>query len=118
MKIQISSEDYLKGIFVLENRQGNVRSVDLARYQRVSKASVSNAVSALKKKDLLTMDENFYLHLTKKGRDIAEKMYERYVFFKTQLIKIGVNEDIACEDACKLEHVISEQSFEKIKNNH
>lgn len=115
MKIQISGEDYLKGILVLERKNKVVRSVDLARYQNVSKASVSKAVSTLKEGGFLTMDENFYLQLTDKGREVAEAMYERHTFFRDQLIKLGVDPEVAAEDACKLEHAISKQSFQKLK---
>ena len=115
MKIQVSGEDYLKGILVLEKQNGAVRSVDLARYQNVSKASVSNAVAALKEGGFLTMDENFLLHLTEKGRQVAEAMYERHCFFRDHLIAIGVDPEIAAQDACKLEHAISKESFTKLR---
>lgn len=115
MRIHVSGEDYLKGILVLEQKNGNVRSVDLARYQNVSKASVSNAVTALKKGGFLIMDNNFLLKLTDKGRKIAEAMYQRHCFFRDHLIAIGVSPEVAAEDACKLEHAISDESFQKLK---
>lgn len=116
MKIQVSGEDYLKGILVLEKQNGQVRSVDLARYQQVSKASVSNAISVLKEGGFVITDEKMYLHLTEKGRKVAQEMYDRHCFFRDELIKIGVDPETAAEDACKLEHVISQQSFERIKS--
>ena len=115
MKIQVSGEDYLKGILVLEKKLGKVRSVDLARYQQVSKASVSNAISALKDGGFVTMDESLYLVLTEKGRKVAQAMYDRHCFFRDHLIAIGVDEKTAAEDACRLEHGISDLSFHKLK---
>lgn len=115
MQIHVSGEDYLKGILVLEKKNGEVRSVDLARYQKVSKASVSNAMAALKEGGFITMDENYILHLTDKGRQVANAMYERHCFFRDHLIKIGVSPEVAAEDACRLEHGISEESFQKLK---
>lgn len=115
MKIQTSKEDYLKALLVLERRGGDVRSVDIARYQNVSKPSVSHAVALLKEDGYITVDDDFFLHLTESGRQIAEKVYERHCFFTDQLIKAGVDEDVAAEDACLIEHVISDQSFEKLK---
>lgn len=115
MKIQVSGEDYLKGILVLEKQNGKVRSVDLARYQLVSKASVSNALAVLKNGGFVTMDEKYYLHLTDTGRKIAQDMYDKHCFFRDYLIEIGVDEKTAGEDACKLEHVVSDISFKKIK---
>ena len=116
MKIQVSGEDYLKGILVLEKKLGHVRSVDLARYQNVSKASVSNAIAALKDGGFVTMDENYYLVLTEKGREVAQSMYDRHCFFTDELIQIGVDEETAAADACKLEHAISDTSFKKLKD--
>lgn len=115
MKIQVSGEDYLKGILVLEKKNEKVRSVDLARYQKVSKASVSNAISVLKEGGFVTMDENLYLCLTEKGRSVAQEIYDRHCFFRDELIKIGVDEKTAAEDACKLEHAISNVSFKRLK---
>lgn len=115
MRIQVSGEDYLKGILVLEKKNGTVRSVDLARYQQVSKASVSNALAVLREKELVTMDEKLYIHLTEQGRNVAQSMYDRHCFFRDHLISIGVDEKTAAEDACKLEHAISDVSFQKLK---
>ena len=116
MKVQTSGEDYLKAMLVLEKRTGDaVRSVDLARYQNVSKPSVTHAVAVLKKEGLLTMDEQLHLHLTDQGREIAEKIYERHCFFTKELIAVGVDSDTAAEDACKIEHAISDVSFQRFK---
>ena len=116
MKVQTSGEDYLKAMLVLEKKLGNeIHSVDLARYQNVSKPSVSHAVAALKKQGLLTMDEKLRLHLTDCGREIAEKIYERHCFFTKELMAAGVDHDTAAQDACRIEHAISDLSFQRLK---
>ena len=115
MKVKTSAEDYLKAILVLENRYSEVRAVDIARYQNVSKPSVSHAVASLKEQGYITVDDNFYLHLTETGRKLAENMYERHRFFTRKLMDVGVDFDTAASDACLIEHVISEESYEKLK---
>ena len=116
MKIYTTSrEDYLKAIYVLEKRLTEVHSVDVARYMGVSKPSVSRAVSGMEKSGLLTVGSDFSLHFTDSGRKIAEKTYERHQFFTDCLIKVGVDPETATEDACKLEHAISDTSFEKLR---
>ncbi len=115
MKIQTSREYYLKALLVLEKRGGYIRSVDLARYQNVSKPSVSHAVALLKEEGYITVDDDFFLHLTETGREIAEKVYERHCFFTKHLMEAGVDKDVAAREACLMEHVISDQSFEKLK---
>ena len=116
MKIYMTArEDYLKAILVLHQRIGDVRSVDLARYLGFSKPSISQAVGILTSEGYLTVDGKHILNLTDKGRAIAEKIYERHCFFTKHLISIGVDPKTAEEDACKLEHAISEESFEKLK---
>ena len=117
MKIYMTArEDYLKAILVLHQRIGDVRSVDLARYLGFSKPSISQAVGILTSEGYLTVDGKHILNLTDKGRAIAEKIYERHCFFTKQLIAIGVDPVTAEEDACRLEHAISDESFEKLKN--
>ena len=120
MKIKTTSqEDYLKAIFVLEKQMGEeVHSVDVARYLGFSKPSVSQAVGNLSERGLIYVDKNHILHLTKEGRLLAEKTYERHCFFTNQLLSIGVDMETAQEDACKLEHAISDVSFQKLKEKY
>ena len=116
MKIKTTSrEDYLKAILTLKNKTGLVRSVDVAKYLGVSKPSVSRAVATLVDGGFLTMDNHFFLHFTPAGQEVAEKTYERHCFFTRQLVAVGVDLETAEEDACRLEHAISDQSFEKLK---
>ena len=115
MKLHASGEDYLEAIFVIYREKGMVRSVDVARYMEVSKPSVCVAVNTLKEGGFLIMDEDRFLHLTKAGKTVAEKIYERHRFFAEELIEAGVDPKQAEIDACKMEHVISDQSFQKLK---
>ena len=117
MKLYSSGEDYLEAVLVLKKKMGLVRSIDVARYLEVSKPSVSNAVSLLQEGGFLRVDKEHYLHLTKAGKQVAEKIYERHCFFTKRLIHVGVSPDVAEKDACKIEHVISEETFEKLKEN-
>lgn len=110
-----SGEDYLEAILVLRKKLGMVRSVDVARHMRVSKPSVCVAVNTLKDGGFLTMDEDHLLHLTDVGREVAEKIYERHCFFTEQLIAAGVDPRIAEADACRIEHIISDESFSRLK---
>ena len=113
-----SGEDYLEAILVLRKQKGMVRSVDVARHMGVSKPSVCVAVNTLKDGGFLTMDEDHFLHLTDVGREVAEKIYERHCFFTEQLIAAGVDPKTAEADACRIEHTISQDSFEKIRRAH
>ena len=110
-----SGEDYLEAILVLRKQKGMVRSVDVARHMGVSKPSVCVAVNTLKDGGFLTMDEDHFLHLTDVGREVAEKIYERHCFFTEQLIAAGVDPKTAEADACRIEHVISSESFARLK---
>lgn len=116
MKLYASGEDYLEAVLVLQRKQGMVRSVDLARHMGFSKPSISHAVGVLKNGGFLTVDDDGFLHLTVIGREIAEKIYERHLFFMEQLIAAGVDPRIAEADACRIEHVISNESFQKLKD--
>ena len=118
MKIHASGEDYLEAILILQKQMGEsaVRSVDLARHMGFSKPSISHAVGVLRDGGFLTVDKDGFLHLTEEGREIAEKIYERHQFFTEQLIAAGVNETTAEQDACRIEHAISDESFQKLKN--
>ena len=115
MKLHASGEDYLEAILVLHKKMGMVRSVDVARHLDVSKPSVSHAVATLKDGGLLTMDEDYFLHLTDIGREVAEQIYEKHRFFTERLIAAGVDPETAERDACRIEHVISDESFQKLK---
>ena len=117
MKIYTTSrEDYLKAILVLQQKSGTVRSVDVAQYLGFSKPSVCRAVAVLSDGGYLQMDHDFVLHLTDSGREIAEKTYERHCFFRDHLIELGVDPEIAAEDACRMEHAISDTSFQALKD--
>ncbi len=115
MTIHASGEDYLEAVLVLKQEKGMVRSVDLARHMGFSKPSISHAVGVLRDGGFLTMDADGFLHLTDIGREVAEKIYERHLFFTQQLIAAGVDRETAEQDACRIEHAISETSFEKLK---
>lgn len=113
MKIHASGEDYLEAILVLQKKMGMVRSIDLARHMGFSKPSISHAVGVLKNGGFLTVDDDGFLHLTVIGREIAEKIYERHLFFMEQFIAAGVDQETAEQDACRIEHAISDTSFPK-----
>lgn len=115
MKLYVSGEDYLEAVLVLQRKQGMVRSVDLARHMGFSKPSISHAVGVLKNGGFLTVDDDGFLHLTVIGREIAEKIYERHLFFMEQLIAAGVDPKTAEADACRIEHIISDESFDRLK---
>ena len=117
MKLHASGEDYLEAILVLQKKLGMVRSVDVARHMEVSKPSVCHAVATLRDGGFLTMDEDHFLYLTDVGREVAEKIYERHCFFTERLIALGVNPETAETDACRIEHVISAESFEHLKKS-
>ena len=115
MNIHESAENYLETIYMLLNRTGSVRSIDVVNELEFSKPSVSVAMKNLREGGHIEMDSGGYITLTESGRRIAEKMYERHTLLSNYLIKLGVDEKTAVEDACKIEHVISEQSFNKIR---
>ena len=117
MKLHASGEDYLETILVLQKKLGMVRSVDVARHMEVSKPSVCHAVATLRDGGFLTMDEDHFLHLTDVGREVAEKIFERHCFFTEQLITAGVDPRTAETDACRIEHIISDESFSKLKES-
>ncbi len=111
-----AGEDYLEAVLVLQKEKGMVRSVDVARHLDVSKPSVCHAVATLKEGGFLTMDEDSFLHLTDVGREVAEKTYEKHCFFTRLLVDAGVEPKTAEQDACRMEHAISDDSFQKIKS--
>lgn len=110
-----SMEDYLEAVLVLQQKHGYIRCVDVAGYLGVTKPSVSRAVKELSKKKCLLKKDDGTLSLTEQGRQIAQQIYEKHQFFTKQLIEAGVPRDIEVQDACRLEHVISETSFNKLK---
>ncbi len=111
----VSAEDYLEAIFVLERQLGAVRSIDVAHWLDVSKPSVCHAMKKLIAGGYLKMDGDHSLHLTEKGRAVAEAIDERHQFFRERLIECGVDPIVADEDACRLEHALCEESFAKLK---
>ena len=117
MQLQESGEMYLETILILTRDKTNVRSIDVVEYRGFSKPSVSRAIGLLKNGGYVNVDADGYLSLTDEGREIAEKMYERHKLLSAFLVSLGVPEDIALEDACRIEHHISDESFEAIKNH-
>lgn len=117
MSLQESGEMYLESIYVLTQNSSEVRSIDVCEYMGYSKPSVSRAIGLLKNGGYVTVNGEGYLSLTAIGKDVAEKIYERHTILTGFLVSIGVLEDTASEDACKMEHVISDEAFEAIKNH-
>ena len=115
IKIEESGENYLETILMLQRQGVDVRSIDIAVELGYTKPSISRAMSILKANDFIVMDSKGYITLTEKGREVAERMYERHLFLSSCLEKIGVSEETAVKDACRIEHVISQESFEKLK---
>ena len=115
MRIQESGEMYLESIYVLLKKNGNVRSVDIAEYMGYSKPSISRAMGLLKDGDFIRIAKDGSITLTRAGIAVAEKIYERHTLLSNLLIRLGVSPEVASEDACKLEHAISDESFEAIK---
>jgi Mn-dependent DtxR family transcriptional regulator len=108
---------YLETIYVLSKERSCVRSIDVAEHMGFSKPSVSRAVKLLKTEGYITVDESGLLFLTKEGEKIAKTMYERHTILTEMFISLGVDEETAADDACKIEHSISDKSFEAIKNH-
>lgn len=117
MKIQESGQMYLESIFLLNKKLPNVRSVDVSAFTGYSKPSVSRAMGLLKNAELITISDEGYIFLTKEGEKIAESMYERHTLLTKFFVNLGVPEEIAAEDACKIEHVISEDCFSALKKH-
>ena len=117
MKIYKSSEDYLERILVLKNQNGKVISIDIANSMNFSKPSISRAMKNLKENNYITINANGEIDLTEKGFAIANRIYERHVILSSYFMRLGVNEEIAKEDACKIEHDLSDETFEAIKNH-
>ena len=115
-RILESKENYLETILILQNRHGEVRSVDIAAEMDFSKPSVSVAMKNLRAEGCINVDENGKITLTEEGREIAERVYERHLLFTEWLMSMGISEKTAAEDACRMEHCLSEESFAAIKN--
>lgn len=116
MKLYESAQDYLERILVLTKNNNQVRSIDLANDMGYTKQSISRAIKKLKEDELITVDKNGFLNLTEKGTNIASQIYERHLVITKFLISIGVSEEVALHDACKMEHDISDESFNAFKN--
>ena len=110
-----SAENYLETILMIKNKKGSVRSIDIANELEFSKPSVSVAMKNLRENGFIEVDQNGYITLLESGKEIADRMYERHTTLSNWLISLGVDEKIAVEDACRIEHVISTESFEAIK---
>ena len=117
MQLFESGEDYLERILVLKERNGSVRSIDIAIDMGFSKPSVSVAMKKLRENGFITIDDNGLISLTKKGNDIATRIYERHLVLTQLFISLGVDEEIAKKDACKIEHDLSEETFKAIKES-
>ena len=117
MHLQESGEMYLETIYILTKKNHDVRSLDVAKYMNFSKPSVSRAVGLLKQGEYITVDQEGYLHLTAMGEEIAAKIYERHMLLTEFLMRLGVDRETASADACKIEHDISDKSFEAIKRH-
>ena len=117
MTLQESGEMYLETIYVLSQKYKDVRAIDVGEYMGYSKPSVSRAVGLLKSGGYLVADELGHLSLTEAGTEVAEKIYERHTLLTRYLRMLGVGAETAAEDACKLEHIISDESFNAIKNH-
>ena len=117
MQLQESGEMYLETIYILTENNANVRSIDVCEYMGFSKPSVSRAVGLLKTGGYINVDKDGYLSLTDIGREVAIKMFDRHRLLTDFLISLGVDADVAATDACKIEHHISDESFEALKRH-
>ena len=117
MRLQESGEMYLETIYILSLKSRYVRAIDVGEYMGYSKPSVSRAMGLLKNGGYVITDEDGFLSLTESGREIAEKIYERHTVLADMLIHLGVDQETAAEDACRIEHVISDQSFQAIQRH-
>lgn len=115
--MQESGEMYLETIYILSQKSSSVRSIDVGDYMGFSKPSVSRAVGILKKGGYVVMDKDGYLSLTDSGLEVAKKIYERHTTLTDFLVRLGVDKNTAVEDACKMEHDISDETFEALKRH-
>lgn len=117
MQIKESAENYLEAILMIKKEKGNVRSIDVANHLNFTKPSVSVAMKSFREEGYVTMDNDGSINLTQKGMEIAEKVYERHEVIAKALMALGIDEEVAYEDSCKIEHDISQQTFDKIKEH-
>jgi Mn-dependent DtxR family transcriptional regulator len=115
MRIHHSKEDYLEAILVLGEKKPYIRSIDVAEFFGYSKPSISRAVTLLQEDGFIELDENKHIRLTEQGQSIAAKVYEKHTFFRELLEQAGVDRETAAADACRIEHAISNESFDKLK---
>ncbi|WP_295155800.1 metal-dependent transcriptional regulator [uncultured Ruminococcus sp.] len=115
MKIQESAENYLESILMISERKGDVRSIDIVNELEFSKPSVSIAMKNLRENGYIMVDKDNYITLTEKGRVIAEKMYERHKLFSQLFVSLGVSPETAAKDACRVEHILSDETYSAIK---
>ena len=117
MALQESGEMYLETILILSRKNEQVRSIDISEYMNYSKPSVSRAVGLLKSDGFITVEKEGYIHLTDKGRALAEKILDRHTILTQLLIGLGISRETASNDACRIEHVISDETFQAIRNH-
>ena len=117
MVIHESAENYLETILIIKNEQGKVRSIDIARAMNYSKPSISRAMRLLRENDCITMDGDCWIELLPKGAQIANDILERHQLLSKWLTTLGVDPEIAAQDACKMEHDLSKETFEKLKQH-
>ena len=117
MSLKESGEMYLETIYILCKSKSSVRSIDVAEYMNFSRASVSRGIGLLKKQDFILMDREGYITLTEKGLKTADKIYERHTVISKMLMAMGIDEKTATEDACRIEHVISDKTFDAMKQH-
>ena len=115
MKIQESAENYLETILILKEKKGVVRSIDIVHYMNFSKPSISRAVNLLKDNGYITIDKDGWIELTQSGLEIAQRIYERHRLMTEWLVTLGVSEETAAQVACRIEHDISDETFECLK---
>ena len=118
MTIKQSAEDYLEAILVVGMTKKNVRSIDIVKKLNLSKPSVSVAMKKLRENGFINMDSEGFITLTDTGREIAEKIYDRHKFISKWLEELGVSKEVALSDACRIEHVLSDETFNAIKTNY
>ena len=117
MKRSESAENYLETILMLKQKNGAVRSIDIVRQMAFSKPSVSHAMGLLRQRGQITMDKDGWIELTDEGRALAERVYERHCLLSEWLVKLGVDPEVAAEDACRMEHDLSDETFQKLKEH-
>lgn len=118
MALHESGQMYLEAIYVLSQKNGKIRAIDIGAYLGYTKPSVSRAVGLLKKSEHISVDSDGYISLTPKGEAFAEQLYERHTVLTNMLMALGIDEETATADACRIEHVISEKSFAAVKKHY